>query len=455
LGRRYLQKTLFLKMWINTLKNGRVLKRFKKRNIIMRSLWRRCYFPLFFGFTLCLFLFHPFSAVGQNTSGTTQTLIVQSPQKGPTNLRSYLNRVTFDTKKTKEERWSALLDEFPAQNDATDETKKKLVDAFMAEDVDKMPPEYRFAFLDKRIGWYMINGDWQGVLSIRDKLMAPQSVDPKRSLLDVDILQEIAGYFSNIGFPPPGGFEKNKQSGKEMMQYWETHYRNPSEAERIRQYIVDHFDLQYAKTADSLTDLAFDQGGRNKGDLALANWKRFEALDLSKLYRVPYFRSGYEKLDSGKDGLDQDIKNFKKCMPIYVGGMINAASQLQPDQAQKEIKDIAKRYGHYKEVQKEAKEALARVVANAADWKPPVESPAAPTSQVIVADATPVSAETPAAALATPSPTPALATPSPAEFGKAIAPTETANNIKLLFYGSVIVIVGIVGGVAFWRTRKK
>jgi hypothetical protein len=212
---------------------------------------------------------------------------------------------TTDTVNTAQfENWRKILNDFPPNSDWSEERKQQTRDQFLAEDVDKMPSEWRYAFIDVRLWWYQVNGNWDGMIAIRDKLMSVERPDPKQSLLDADLLYKIASYFIHVVFYPPTGHAS--VTDMEAHNYWKKNYFSDAEAEKIYQYIVDHFDMNYATTVEALDELAGCQLRLNKDQQALDNLKRLENINLSKLYSVDRIHVGLKAMRSGSEQLKKN-----------------------------------------------------------------------------------------------------------------------------------------------------
>ncbi|MFH0794798.1 MAG: hypothetical protein V2A74_12290 [bacterium] len=258
------------------------------------------------------------------------------------------------------EQLRTLLDSFPAR-DKPEEENARVREAFFAVDVDLMPPEWRYAFLKKRLWWTQVSGDWEAMLAIRDRLMP--SDDPnqpkgqKRSLLEVDLLYQIASYYTSTVFFPPKGSGIDMDKPGEAEAYFREHYQSDQEAEQIYQHIVDHFDLKYAKTADSLHLLAFCQAKQREWDIALENWQRAEDLNLDELYSIDRIDEG-QNVSAAKQLEDEmfSLRIAKKMNPQMI---INTAiNHSNPQVAFESISRLSRKYETDTKIQKEVGEGL-------------------------------------------------------------------------------------------------
>ena len=197
-------------------------------------------------------------------------------------------------------------------------------------DIDKLSPERRYAFLNVKLHDFQISGNWRGMLELRNRLMRIDDSDSKdtkhQPLIDADILYKVASYFDNTVFFPPDA--KLDMSSSFVFEYWKSHYRDLAEAERINQYIVDHFDLNYAPVANALSTLASIQSSRNNRIKAIENYKRFQNLDLNALYETDVYDNGSRKIVKAADRLKDDMINLKKLKEMLPGLIASASAGL-------------------------------------------------------------------------------------------------------------------------------
>lgn len=215
-----------------------------------------------------------------------------------------------EIKAAKAKECKAVLDEYLNATKRIDDIgNQKIIKA----DTDNMPQEWRHRFITAQLFLYQLNGGWNEMLAIRDRLMNKKRVNKTDSLLDADILLEIKGYFCNVACYPPNEIRKVEPNSEEYRkfacEYWETHYKDEKEVERILQYVVDNFDNNYAPVADAYFSLACSQKRLGKNDLALKNYQAFDAFDRTKLYCIPMLDSSGKMLPVEEVFKDQ-TRNF-------------------------------------------------------------------------------------------------------------------------------------------------
>ena len=262
-------------------------------------------------------------------------------------------------KTPEQERWRRILREFPPDLSLPAEEKDRIKREFASVDVDQLPPEWRYGFLEERLWWAHRRGDWQDMLAVRDKLMAPgQKGQP---LVDADLLYLIALYHTTVVFPPPADpeavretapgpdWEKvAKEIGDKQEAYWREHYRNEAEAERICQYIVDHFDPKYAMVPTALSALAHFQAWQGKNSQCSENYKRLDQIDPAGLYSVDRVELAYAKLVPAAEALQDELQSLQRTKEVRVPLVyIDEALKLPtPQEKEAEFRRLAQKYAN-------------------------------------------------------------------------------------------------------------
>ena len=301
------------------------------------------------------------------------------------------------------ERWQGLINNFPVIN-GTKEEASRVEQEFLAENVAAMPQEWRYAFLDKRLWWFQVRGRWNDMLAVRDSLMKEPDAGTTRSLLDADLLCEIATYFTHkIFLPPetdrattmakvlpapgvfllPGANRTTTVSGPVLvletdllrtlppdMAYWMEHYRDLTEGERILQYVVDHFDPKYEATVYALRNLAFIQSQQGKWSKSLENWKRWEAIPLDEVFSADRVHTGMKRVITAAEHLQRNRDDMEESKRILPNSMIDAARWLPGPQALKELVVIGEKYKGNAEVQKRVKTTIDQMLPQWAPFPP-------------------------------------------------------------------------------------
>lgn len=219
--------------------------------------------------------------------------------------------------------------------------REELIKNFLAIDEEKLPEELRYEYIDNKLLIYQEKGDWNTVLKIRDKLMRPRKSKTDR-LLDADLLNIIAGYFAYNPFPPPPETMKDISvavKDKYIRNYWEKHYRDYKEAERILRYILEHFDPNYSINVNALRTLAYLVGQMGRHEEALNIYKQYEKLDLEQIYDVDHSSSylfGNPRPDTKKR--ISEMRQVWKTRPIMQ--MAEEAQHLAYPKAIEELKAL-------------------------------------------------------------------------------------------------------------------
>ena len=228
--------------------------------------------------------------------------------------------------------------------------EREATQAIFALDTDKMPPEWRHAFIDEQLFLCHRNGDWQRMVAIKNKIMSKKREGKKDDLLDADLLRTISGYYVARCFPPPKEVQKpgnEDEADKLALEYSQKHYADEKEEERILQYIVENFDPNYALVYLVRADLAGLRLNMHKPAEAMAGYQAVEGQDFKQLYCVPQVELNSGRMLSGKEVLERLYAPYlKEQKAVVYREMLRVTNFMEhiPDKAIEELRALRKKH---------------------------------------------------------------------------------------------------------------
>jgi hypothetical protein len=188
--------------------------------------------------------------------------------------------------------WKKILIQFETAAGRKDEAKmEEVAKTIFACDTDKMPPEWRHAFIEEQLWICHHTGNWKQMEVIKNRLMGKKRARKKDDLLDADLLLCISGYYGGMPyFPPPKELQKHDneaETSKFALEYFKKNYKDDKEHERILQYIVDNFDPNYGPVHRAERHLASLRVNMGKPVESMLGYQALETQDLKKLYCLP------------------------------------------------------------------------------------------------------------------------------------------------------------------------